>query len=218
MRTETAELVSPILRQGLRLQERLRRGEKLDLRQEQAELRKLFQTSRGALGTAPAPSTEESGDAFLGVRYPLACWLDEVFILDPQSPWKAEWRDQTLEFALFRRRDRSFLFWEQARLAEARGDADALEVFYLCVMLGFRGDLREDPGGLHDWRESVEAILGRGWSADWTGKPPELPLPETNVPPLRAREHLRWLLLTGSALVGLTILGTVFALVYRLGS
>jgi type VI secretion system protein ImpK len=216
MRPETAELAYPIFRHGLRLLERLRRGEKPDLRHEQVELKKLFQTSRGVLGTPPP--ADEPGGGYLGPRYPLACWLDEVFILDPQSPWKAEWRDQTLEFALFRRRDRAFLFWEQARQAEARADADALEVFYLCVMLGFRGDLRDNPGGLLDWRDSVEAILGRGRPADWPHKPPELPLPETNVPPLRARDRLRWLLLTGSALVGLTILGTVFVLVYRLGS
>jgi type VI secretion system protein ImpK len=209
MRKETAELVRPILGQGLRLKERLGRGEKLDWRSEQTELKRLFRLSE-------APTVSPAADAFLGVRYPLACWLDEMFIVDPDSPWKNEWREETMELGLFRKRDRAHLFWEQARQAEARGDLDALEVFYLCVLLGFRGDLRDRIDALLDWREAVEARIVGGRPGDWPEKPPELPLPETNVPPLRARERLRWMLLGGAALLGLTILVTAALVVARL--
>ncbi|HTU21200.1 MAG TPA: DotU family type IV/VI secretion system protein [Gemmataceae bacterium] len=208
MRKETAELVHPILRHGLRLKERLRKGEKLDRRGEQAELKRLFRLGDGSVPDAP--------DALLGIRYPLACWLDEIFIVDPDSPWKSEWRDETMEFGLFRKRDRAHLFWEQARQVEARGDVDSLEVFYLCVLLGFRGDLRDQPNVLLDWREAAEARILQARPADWPEKPPELPLPETHVPPLRARERLRWMLLGGAALLGLTILVTAALVVARL--
>jgi type VI secretion system protein ImpK len=210
MRKETAELVYPIFRHGLRLKERLGRGEKFNMRNEQAELKRLFRFSDGA-----SPGGE-SADAFLGVRYPLACWLDEIFIVDPDSPWKAEWRDETIEFSLFRKRDRAHLFWEQVRQAEARADTDALEVFYLCVMLGFRGDLRDNANALLDWRDTVEGRIAQGRPTEWTDKPPELTLPETNVPPLRASERLRWVLLTGAAVVGLTILVSAFLVALRL--
>jgi type VI secretion system protein ImpK len=211
MRKETAELVQPILRHGLRLKERLGRGETLDRRNEQAELKRLFRLAEGPASAADAPT-----DAFLGFRYPLACWLDEIFIVDPNSPWKAEWRDETMEFGLFRKRDRAHLFWEQARQAQARGDLEALEVFYLCVLLGFRGDLRDNPNALHDWREAIETRIVQGQPAGWPDKPPELPLPETHVPPLWARERLRWMLLTFAALLGLTIAVTAGLAVARL--
>jgi type VI secretion system protein ImpK len=209
MHKETAELVHPILRHGLRLRERLGRGEKLDLHSEQAELKRLFRISDSA-------AVAGESEAFLGVRYPVACWLDELFIVDPESPWKGEWRDETMEFGLFRKRDRAHRFWEQARQAEARGDVDALEVFYLCVLLGFRGDLRDKPDSLLDWREATEARIVQARAPDWPDKPPELPLPKTNVPPLRARDRLRWMLLGGAALLGLTIVVTVALVVARL--
>jgi type VI secretion system protein ImpK len=208
MHKETAERVHAILRHGLRLKERLQRGEKLDRRGEQAELKRLFQLTDAAVPDAP--------DAFLGIFYPLACWLDEVFIVDPDSPWKNEWRDETMEFGLFRKRDRAHLFWEQARQVEARGDLDALEVFYLCVLLGFRGDLRDQANALLNWREATEVRILQTRPRDWPEKPPELPLPETHVPPLWARERLRWMLLSGAALLGLTILVTAALVVARL--
>jgi len=201
MRKETAELVLPILRHGLRIKERLRHGEKCSMGAEQAELKRLFRFSRGAGSAAAA----ESPDVFLGVRYPLACWLDEIFIVDSDSPWKSEWREQTMEYALFGTRERAHEFWKQARQAESRGDTDALEVFYLCVMLGFRGEHRESVNALLDWRDAVEGRIDQDRPPEWPEKPPDLPVPETNAAPLRARDRLRWMLLTGAAALGLAV-------------
>jgi type IV/VI secretion system ImpK/VasF family protein len=202
---ETADVVYPIFRHGLRLLERSRRGEKLDLAIQQNELRRLF----GMANPLPAPSADRGGDAFLGIRYPVACWLDETFSLDPDSPWQDVWEDHTFEWDYFNSRDRSDLFWEQARLAESRGDVNALEVFYLCVMLGFRGRMRRDVPGLVRWRDSVENILGGAQEVEWKEAPPELAVPDPNVPPLRARHRLRWLLIAWAATLGLVIIVTV---------
>jgi type VI secretion system protein ImpK len=212
MRKETAELVLPILRHGLRVKERLRQQEKCSMSDEQAELKRLFRSSKPAAGAAAA----DSPDAFLGIRFPLACWLDEIFIVDSDSPWKSDWRDQTMEYTLFGTRERAHEFWNQARLAESRGDADALEVFYLCVQLGFRGDKRDNINALLDWRDAVEGRINQGRAPEWPDKPPELPVPETNASPLHARDRLRWMLLTGAAVLGLAIEVTVFLLVSRL--
>jgi type VI secretion system protein ImpK len=202
MRKETAELVLPIFRHGLRLKQRLRHGEKCTLGDEQAELKRLFRSSKAATN---APSTKDSSEAFLGIRYPLACWLDEIFIVDSDSPWKREWNEQKMEYDLFRTNDRAWLFWKQAHLAESRGDADALEVFYLCVMLGFRGDQRENINALLDWRDAVEAKIDQDRSPEWPEKPSELPVPETNATPLRARDRLRWMLLIAAVVLGLAV-------------
>ena len=211
MRKETAEFVLPILRHGLRVKERLRQQEKCSMTDEQAELKRLFRSSKAATSAAAADSPE----TFLGIGYPLACWLDEIFIVDSDSPWKSDWRDRTMEYALFGTRERAHEFWNQARLAESRGDADALEVFYLCVQLGFRGDKRDNVNALFDWRDAVEARIDHGRAPEWPDKPPDLPVPETNASPLRARERLRWMLLTGAAVLGLAVGVTAFQLVSR---
>jgi type VI secretion system protein ImpK len=220
MRKQTARLVYPVFRYGLRLQERLRRGQVASVGEqtmlaEQTELKKLIKAADAAPGRSEAG---EPGESFLGIGYPLACWLDEVFILDPDSPWKAPWNEKSLEVALYGSRLRSDRFWEQARQAETRADADALEVFYLCVMLGFRGDYRGDPNRLADWRETTEALVEQRQPGDWPDKPPELPVPPPDVPPLRAREHLRWVLLGFALVSGAAIVATAFATILSFGT
>jgi type VI secretion system protein ImpK len=207
MRKETADFVLPIFCHGLRVKERLRHGEKCDMGEEQAELKRLFRFSKGA--DAPAA---ETADVFLGIHYPLACWLDEIFIVDSDSPWKNDWREQPMELALFGRRERAHVFWKQARQAEARGDTDALEVFYLCVLLGFRGEKRENLNSLLDWRDAVEGRVAQGRPPEWPDKPQELPVPETNASLLRSRERLRWMLVTGAGVLGLAVAVTVWLL------
>src|SRR5262245_474207 len=135
MHEHTARLVFPVFRYALRVLGHLRLG-RLDMRHEQGALRGLVKAADAATSRAV---NGEVGDGYLGVGYPLACWLDEVFILDPASPWREAWTENSLEFALCRSQERAVKFWEQARQAELRGDADAVEVFYLCMMLGFRG-------------------------------------------------------------------------------
>jgi type VI secretion system protein ImpK len=209
MRKEIADLVYPVVNYALQLKDRLNRGEELSLTNEQAELRGLLKSEAAAkrwgeyAGDAPAGFDDGSGrgpaEQFLGIRYALTCWLDEMFILD--SPWKAEWNERKLEAALYGSNDRAWKFWEQARKAEARPEKDALEVFFLCVMLGFRGDLREDPEALRSWREAAEAQIGR--PREWTG-PPDAQLPP-DVPPLEGAQKFQKMALTVGAVVLLLI-------------
>jgi type VI secretion system protein ImpK len=213
MRKETADLVYPIFRQGLRIKDRLRRGENLQMRNEQSELRKLFRIPEGGVAGAPPATGDE---VFLGVRYPMACWLDDFFILYPDSPWRADWPGTAIEFTLFRTLNRAEWFWDQARLAESQGNVDALEVFYLCVMIGFRGMMVDERNRLLDWRESVETQIGDLQATEWPDKPPDLPLEPTYVPPLRARDRLRWLALSFALILYLSIFVFAFV-VFKLG-
>jgi type VI protein secretion system component VasF len=212
-----ADLVFPVFASGLKLHEKLRRGDQLDFGAEQEHIKRLLKTREDAMGKTP----EFGGDAdrFLGARYALACWLDELFIID--SPWSDKWQNFPIEDALFGTRDRAWLFWFQAKLAEGRANKDSLEVFYLAVMLGMRGDGPESEAGvpadksIPTWREAAEAQLTREQNQAWDQMPQEL-RPEVNAVPRRGKERLRRVL-TLLLLVGAVLIPTLAYFVVSLG-
>jgi type VI secretion system protein ImpK len=223
MREELANVVYPVLSYGLRLKDRLDRGDELNLYEEQVALKKRLlgdsearrwpdfggqAISEADLGRAGALS-----NVFLGCRFALACWLDDLFIFE--SPWGDSWKEHSMEFALYQTRDRAYIFWEQVRLAESRMESDALEVFYLCVMLGFRGELRDKPDKVRAWRDSAEAQISRQQPRNWPG--PQEQQPATNVPPLRGRERLRTILMILAVVLGLLVPVGAFLVVNQLG-
>jgi type VI secretion system protein ImpK len=55
------------------------------------------------------------------------------------------WANNLLEFEMFNTADAYHLFYERAKEAATLPVRDALEVFYIAVVLGFRG-LYRDPG------------------------------------------------------------------------
>src|SRR5689334_23242194 len=101
MREEIANVVHPVLARGLRLRERLLRGENPSFEAEQSALVGLLRGDDEARRwpdyggeDAPRPGTaseQSTGGPFLGARYALACWLDELFVLD--SPWSERWNE-----------------------------------------------------------------------------------------------------------------------------
>jgi type VI secretion system protein ImpK len=197
MQDAISNLVHPILAYGLGLKARLDRGESPTIEIEQAALKGMLQSeieSRryAAFGGDVEKSAEEGrgrgGQSFLGIRYALTCWLDELFIVD--SKWSTAWNERKLELALYGTNDRAWKFWVQARLAEGRG-IDALEGYLLCVMLGFRGEFRDEPDRLGAWVTAAQTQVGRGYGQKWPA-PPELDAP-SNVPPLHGAERLRTL-------------------------
>jgi type VI secretion system protein ImpK len=222
MQDELANVVYGILNQGLRVKQRLENGEPLDLDAEQSALRGLLLTDLEArrwvdFGGEVSDGrrltetrTGRGADAFLGMRYALVCWLDEIFIGD--SPWSREWNEQKLETALYGTNIRAELFWEQARRAEARPGGDALEVYFLCVMLGFRGELRDDPQRLQTWVSNTQARITRSQGTEWP-MPPEHE-PPTSVPPRHGRERLQRMILVG----GVVALALILVLAFLLGS
>src|SRR5262245_6770081 len=106
MRKEIADLVYPVFSYALRVKEQLARGESPSLSREQAALKGLLKSDNEARRWSDysgehSVSTSVAGrgsSAFLGIRYALVCWLDEIFILD--SPWRQEWNENKLETAL----------------------------------------------------------------------------------------------------------------------
>jgi type VI secretion system protein ImpK len=168
MRKEIADFVFPVFRAAIEYKEGLRTNESI-WRARFAECQKKML----ALLLAPVPDSlrpDVLGDprmvdaaagstqfGFLGIRYALACWLDDIFILD--SAWNEQWNANKMEFALYKLNKRNTEFWEQAQRSQTRPTRDALEVYYLCVMLGFRGKMSEKPTELSAWRTAVQTQI-----------------------------------------------------------
>ncbi len=222
MREETAKLVYPVLLHGLGLKERLDRGETPSLDVEQAVLRSLLLSENEARrwpafgGVIPNEGrASESAPArpFLGLRYALTCWLDELFIR--YSSWETPWNENKLEMALYGTNDRAWKFWEQVRSEETRPGSEALEGIFLLVMLGFRGELDDDPDRLESWVAATRPRVQRGLNQPWI-TPPRLE-PTTAVPPLRQRQRLRRAILVGGVFLLLLIPLLTHFLVRQLG-
>jgi type VI secretion system protein ImpK len=224
-----ADLVHPVLTQGLAIKSRVAAGQAVELLATQAMFRDLLKVNDSSFGgaefrgdtqrsgTLPVPGmrsmdTSLLPEQFLGIRYALVCWLDELFT--DEAPWGRKWNESKLEVELYGSNDRAWKFWSQARLAQARPATDCLEVFYLCFMLGFRGDLRDRPEELHKWVASAKHRLGRVTDMHW-------PLateiePATAVPPLRGRLRLRRMIAVSCVVLLFAIPALSFLAVHHL--
>ena len=191
MRADLSDRTYDILLHGLTLRDKVRAGGSLTLGSEQAKFKSLLGPANSAApwGSANDPTRSimsDHGGEFLGMRYALACWLDEILI---DAGWR-EWDENKLESALYRTNVRYRNFWQQAKLAEAIPDAaDAQEAFLLCALLGFHGEKGEDPAALREWVSSTRSRVTRSMGKE----PPPLPerAPITDVPPLTGAEAYR---------------------------
>lgn len=188
MRSDLANQTFQVLMHGLELRDRVRTGQRPPLAAEQARFKSLLGASNAPApwGTAHDPNqslsvdrADRAGGDFLGIRYALTCWLDEILI---DAGWE-DWKESRLEQSLYRTNVRAHNFWEQDRLGEAIPEAaDAKEAFLLCVLLGFRGTMGEDPGRLKEWVSAAKGRVTRQMGKE-PPAPPEKP-PVTDVPPL----------------------------------
>lgn len=155
---DLAAHVHEILGYGLDLYERLSRNEDADFPSEHGRLLQML-----FAGGEVSRNPDYAGDGrFFGAQYALACWLDELFILD--SPWSADWEQHAAEVAVVGgdTQQRAWRFWEMAELARKRPGTDAVEVYLWCVMLGFRGDPTSPQAGEVDplaWADGVRKNL-----------------------------------------------------------
>jgi type VI secretion system protein ImpK len=222
MRDDLADIVYPVLRAGLRLKQDLYRGaapgnalSERELANRHAELRRRLLNQNAARQHLDFGG---DGEDFRGGRYALTAWLDDLFILNvpTDSVCSRWWNQNQLEVALYNSIDAGSEFWRQADKAELLGRIDALEIFYLCVLLGFRGELRDQPDRVREWREGVERQLQQGLRQEWPDLPPSVP-PESNVPPLIGRLRLRYALLWLSVTVAplFVLVPLLFAYSYK---
>jgi type VI secretion system protein ImpK len=141
-------------------------------------------------------------------HFAVVAFLDEA-ILHSKDPVRAEWEQRTLQQDLFGQTDAGVVFFEKLEQFRARRDseqlADILEVYLLCLLLGFEGRYAGKRGELEGLTESVrmrvEYIRGR---ADQISPSASLP-PATAAPPAPVRRPARHLHLVTLALVIFTM-------------
>ena len=191
VRGDLANQVYDILLHGLKLRDRVAAGDRPHLGTEQAKLKGMLGSANvpapwGAEADPSASVAAHAGREFLGIRYALTCWLDEVLI---EAGWR-EWDEHKLESALYRTNIRYKNFWDQARLVDALPTAsEAQEVFLLCVLLGFRGELGEHPERLREWVQANRSRVTRELGKELPALPERSPV--TDVPPLMGIEKYR---------------------------
>jgi type VI secretion system protein ImpK len=190
MTPEFCDLIYKVITCALDLKDRVDQGSEPDLEKERSRLIELLPANAGG-----GLQFDYAGDGrtFLGARYALSCWIDELFIV--HSPWAERWTPLILEQALFGTRVRAEKFWEQAEIVLRRPNApralnppgpDALETFFLCILLGFRGTHRENPGKIREFVEEMRPQVVR--AVDWPS-PADVGV-KTNIEPLLGRETL----------------------------
>jgi len=130
-------------------------------------------------------------------HFAVVAFLDSV-VLHSKDAVGAEWERRTLQQELFGQTDAGVVFFEKLEQFRSRRDsqqlADILEVYLLCLLLGFegrysggqRGELEGITDGL---RMRIEYIRGREDQISPAGG-----LPPASAPPASARgrtDHLR---------------------------
>ncbi len=144
-------------------------------------------------------------------KYALVAWVDDLLI---EAPWEGRdwWEQNRLEFEIFRTAEAFTVFYIKANEANKLPRKDALEVFYVAVVLGFRG-LYNDPTAaahadqfgvprtLDEWarRTAVSIQLGQG-------RPDliEQGRPATGAPPLEGKYLFIGTLITFILLAAIT--------------
>jgi type VI secretion system protein ImpK len=161
MRSEFACVIDPVFEAAIDLLQRVEANQVSDVVAEHAELLSRFAAIHWQLG-----STREAELA----QYALASWIDEMLL---SIPWDGAtwWSNHILEMEFFRTRLCSVKFFELAHEASSSRLGDALEVFYNCVLLGFRGmyanketviestSLRSHPSTIQQWLERQRPLL-----------------------------------------------------------
>jgi type VI secretion system protein ImpK len=225
MQDKIARQVHQVFGYALELKERLERGEKPSFEAEQTRIRGMLlgdselryiaeYAGEGASSSSRDIRTSQGAlrgaEPFLGIRYPLACWVDEIFIAD--GPWSQQWTESMMEVALYGGSSlRAVRFWEQAKKAEARPGTDALEVFLWCVMLGFRGEPTSANIQPSQWIEGVRKRVLTGYPQEFA-QPTEKDAP-TFVPVLRGRERFGIMLRVAAGVAALIAFAVTFFLV-----
>jgi type VI secretion system protein ImpK len=191
MTPKFAQAIDPVMLHVLGLLDRISREERPSAPDERLRIRALIDQAEALLGA--------SEQWQLG-KYAVVAWIDEMLV---DAPWDGRdwWSNNVLEVELFSSRECYDRFYILAKDAGALANRDALEVFYICVVLGFRGLYRDPefsrstiqnlglPPDVESWaRQAAMSIrLGQG-RPQIAGKKRDL----IGAPPLRGRYFALW--------------------------
>jgi len=191
MTPKFAQAIDPVMLHVLGLLDRISREERPSAPDERLRIRTLIDQAEALLG---------ANEQWQLAKYAVAAWTDEMLV---DAPWEGRdwWSNNVLEVELFSSRECYDRFYILAKEASALANRDALEVFYICVVLGFRGLYRDPefsrstiqslglPPDVESWaRQAAMSVrLGQG-RPQITGKKRDL----VGAPPLRGRYVALW--------------------------
>ena len=203
-----AKAVDPVFLHVLGLLDRLSTegGSTVVPEDERVRIKSLIDVAEGYLGQA--------ADWQLA-KYALVAWIDEVLI-ETDWPGRDWWNENVLEVEIFNTRLANEQFYVRAKEASGLQKRDALEVFYVCVVMGFRGLYRDafvaqtlaEPRGLpptlDGWFKHTQLAIRLG-----QGRPilSDAGDPGPGAPPLSGESLLVWSALIGVFLAAFVSMG-----------
>lgn len=205
------DAVDPILLHVFSLLERIDGGATISPAEEKRTIEGLIQEADARLAS--------QGERWELAKYALVTWIDEMMI--DAHIWTGQewWRDNVLEWSIFQSRRCNDLFYVNANKAFNSASDDALQIIYVCVMLGFRGLYRDprlnrmliDKHGLapdlSKWSGEYASAVGQArqrWNDATAGQECERSI--VTAVPMWKRSHIVWPWLAASILAGIFIL------------
>lgn len=133
MTPQFALAVDPVFQVMLDLLDQISQGVAVSPQNERYRIKAAIDRAEATLG---------GGTEWELSKYALVSWIDEMLL---ETPWSGRdwWSNNVLEVQYFNTRLCNERFYTKAQEASAQPRRDALEVFYNCVILGFRGLYRE---------------------------------------------------------------------------
>ena len=201
MTPEFAHAVDPVFLYVLDLLKRIARDNPQDVDGERLQIRNRLDRAEQLLG--------DKEDWHLA-KYALVAWIDEMLI-DQEWIGREPWKEEPLEFELFNSSRAYNTFYEKATAANLLAVKDALEVFYVSVVLGFRGLYRDASGSALIEEMGLPATC-EAWAKKTSmsivlaqGRPPitESPRPGSGCPPLDGKFNLLGMSLACLCLLGI---------------
>ena len=187
-----AKAVEPVMLRVLELIDRIEKDERtVSPQDERIAIVTQLNYASGILG---------AGEEWQLAMYAIVSWIDEMLL---EIPWSGRdwWSNNVLEVEMFGTRLCFQQFFIRAQLASKLARRDALEVFYNCVVLGFRGLYIDSqlaaswapqhgiPAELQTWLKQTGLMirLGQGLPDLADGN-----LEINGAPPLRKKTQFMW--------------------------
>lgn len=171
MTPEFANAADPVFEFVLDLLDRVEQGSEVDVEQEQQRVVQALTQAANRLAQDAGRKTLEEWE--FG-KFALVCWVDEM-ITGMSWALKDEqrnlWIANPLQLQILNTTEGGVQFYLQSKEAYANNAVDALEVFYLCVILGFRGFYEQPelvdnfsaqyqlPKSLDDWKDWAAELI-----------------------------------------------------------
>jgi type VI secretion system protein ImpK len=136
-------------------------------------------------------------------KFALVAFLDEA-ITGTSSPQKESWMSNPLQMELFNRYDAGEEFFKRLSTLRQRAQVNAqvLEVYYLCLVLGFKGKYILEPEALRGLVEDTKNDLFRFRDVKATSLLSPHGKPQEGVLDVVSKEVPAWVIAVAAAAIG----------------